>query len=362
MRKQTVVANPFEIAVDPMERLLLINFEGDPDPVYVGFEPQVFADEKNGTGQLVIGWRADGRVDVYHQPGLTLDAGKYDIAGKGLANMVGRELKDSYYRIDEHGVQAYYAFSDLKGRNIELRIQEKNPRKRQPFSLLAPMGVSAQNPSAMPVILLHDFYFIRQQHTQLLISINGKKHQPDKLPLPLDWTRMYFSRYSPDPLIVTFNPARQGPLPLVTLSGATVTAGDMALEIETDTAAYGIKSLQRRHKHHQLTLSFDPAFPNLAAACESVQGKGSFVLAGHPSAGQIRGRYAVENNAGQITVALEPIRWVPKANKASLKFLYTVAKVFTRWPSTYRWTAKITKGEDGHYMRSCWQRVEAAKS
>ena len=81
---------PFHIDIDPMKRLLLVNFEKDPDTTYVGFEPQVFDDPVNGRGHLVIGWRQDSRVDVYHQAGLHPDPAKYDIAGKGLANMVER--------------------------------------------------------------------------------------------------------------------------------------------------------------------------------------------------------------------------------------------------------------------------------
>ncbi len=34
------ILNPFALSVDPMERLLLVNFEKDPDSTYIGFEPQ----------------------------------------------------------------------------------------------------------------------------------------------------------------------------------------------------------------------------------------------------------------------------------------------------------------------------------
>ncbi len=64
------IQNPFFINIDTMQRLLLINFENDPDSVYIGFEPQVFADSINGYGHLIIGWRKDGWVDVYCQPEL----------------------------------------------------------------------------------------------------------------------------------------------------------------------------------------------------------------------------------------------------------------------------------------------------
>jgi hypothetical protein len=41
----------------------------------------------------------DGRLDVYHQPGMHPDPGKYDIAGKGLAHMVERPLKMHFLRL-----------------------------------------------------------------------------------------------------------------------------------------------------------------------------------------------------------------------------------------------------------------------
>ena len=98
------VINPFQINIDPMERLLLINFEKDPDTVYVGFEPQVFDDNVHGKGHIVIGWRVDGRVDVYYEPSLKLDPGAYDIAGKGLANMVETDFSEASYEVNDFGV------------------------------------------------------------------------------------------------------------------------------------------------------------------------------------------------------------------------------------------------------------------
>jgi hypothetical protein len=60
--------NPFRFHLDPMVRLLLIDLTGDLDRVYRGFEPQVFDDAVDGRGVIVLGWRRDGRVDVFHQP------------------------------------------------------------------------------------------------------------------------------------------------------------------------------------------------------------------------------------------------------------------------------------------------------
>ena len=88
---------PVWLHIGPMERLLLINFENDPDKIYVGFEPQLFDDVIHGRGMIIIAWRVDGRVDVYRQPGLTLDPNTYDIAGGGLHEMLERPLSDAYF-------------------------------------------------------------------------------------------------------------------------------------------------------------------------------------------------------------------------------------------------------------------------
>jgi hypothetical protein len=223
---------PVHLHIDPMEGLLLVNFENDPDEIYIGFEPQLFDDPIHGRGLIVIAWRVDGRVDVYHQPGLTLDPETYDIAGGGLNEILERPLSDAYYRVNEAGVEAYFAFEDAAGRPVEVTIGEKNRHPRQPFGLLAPMGNAATAPSALPMVYLHDFYFVRQADTILSIKVNGQERQPDTLPLPIDGTRMTFIRYSPDPLIATLNPAHDGPLtPLTRVSPTEAQLGDLHFEL-----------------------------------------------------------------------------------------------------------------------------------
>jgi hypothetical protein len=73
--------------------------------------------------------------------------------------MVERELPDAAYEINDLGVQAHYQFQDIHDRTVVITIHEKNPRKREPFGLLAPMGAAAEAPSSLPLVLLHDFYF-----------------------------------------------------------------------------------------------------------------------------------------------------------------------------------------------------------
>ncbi len=361
-----LVFNPFSIAIDPMERLLLVNFEQNPDATYIGFEPQVFDDPVNGTGHSVIGWRRDGRVDVYHQPGLHLDTAKYDIAGKGLAHRVEREMPGAAYEVDAYGVRAHYEFEDLDNRRVVIRIHEQNTKARKPFGLLAPMGAAAEAPSAMPLVLLHDFYFVRKRHTVFEISIDGKQHRPDMLPIPMDFTRMTFTRYSPKPLIATLNPAFEGELtPLeVPTSQPEVQVGETMLALEWMAGHPALKRLTRHNPIHPLELRFEPAFPALQTLVNDARRAGCFGIAGHPTTGRIAGVYTVEKRDGRITVTMRPTEgWLPRPTKLALRFLYTVASVFRKWPTTYEWTAIIHRQESGATtMRSAWCRIKRQRS
>jgi len=352
---------PVQLHIDPMERLLLINFENDPDEIYVGFEPQVFDDPVHGQGMLVIAWRVDGRVDVYHQPGLTLDPNSYDIAGGGLHEMLVRPLSDAYYRVTESGVAAYFAFEDAAGRPIEVAIQEDNRRERKPFGLLAPMGSAATAPSALPLVILHDFYFVRRAGTSITITVDGQVRQPDGLPLPLDGTRMYMTRYSPDPLIVTFNPAHSGPLtPLERVSATVARAGDLHFELVDNQGRTEIAQMRQTYKGREVSVTFTPPLPELLALADGAQTAGHFTISADPTVGTVSGDYELERQGDRVAMRMIPSGgWQPNESKWELRFLYRVASDFTNWPKTYRWTAVLDlTAPEQVTMQSAWQRTE----
>ena len=150
------------------------------------------------------------KVDLYYEKGLNLNPAKYDIAGNGLGTMKVVKFEKANFWISEAGVQADIVFDDLQNRRIEIKVIENHHKPRKPFGLLAPMGDAASHPSAMPLVYLHDFYFVRRNNTDTCLKINGKQHKIDRFPFPLDGTWMYFMRYSPDTFIVTFNPSKSG--------------------------------------------------------------------------------------------------------------------------------------------------------
>jgi hypothetical protein len=352
---------PFSIEIDPMKKLLLVNFENEPDSIYVGFEPQVFDDTINGTGHLIIGWRTDKKIDIYHQKSLTLDASKYNIAGAGLNKMIAVDMEKASFEVNDFGVQAHYKFRDMLERDVEISINEKSQRKRQPFGLLAPMGDAATNPKSLPLVLMHDFYFVRKSETDIKVSIDNKFHKLDILPLPIDWQKMTFVRYSPKPLIATFNPEFNGVLEAIymEIGQKNIEKGDYVYEIEWNDKKANLKSMSIKNDIHPLTINFNPAFPCLNTIPESAQLKGKFKISGHKSVGSISGDYAIQSSKDSTNITIVPTQgWKPKATKFSTWILFNVVKVFKKWPATYQWNAELRKGTEGLWnMQSKWIRT-----
>jgi len=359
--KRIELINPFIIDVEPMDRLLLVNFEKDPDSVYIGFEPQVFNDSLHGKGHLIIAWRGDGKVDVYHESSLTLKKENYDIVGNGLENMIPTDFSNAFYEINDTGVKANYQFDDFYNRRIKIIITEENPKKRKPFSLLAPMGDAAKNPSALPLIFLHDFYFVRRKATELKISIDEKLHQPDALPVPMDGAKMFYTRYSPRPLIARFNPAFNGVISPVYLflDQKKISNKDYDIHIQWENDLPGIKSIVRKNQTYPIRLDFPEVFPNIRSLENSAVYEGTFVISGDAAVGNISGHYHVERTDHAINLKLVPSGgWKPKPTKVSLNILYIVAKIFTTWPKTYKWTATIHHDNGQNLQKnSRWERI-----
>lgn len=360
-QNETVLLNPFSINITPMKSLLLVNIENDPDSLYIGFEPQMFDDSIHGKGYLIIAWRKDGKVDVYHEPGLKLDSSNFDIAGKGLANMITCEFTNPLLDLNDTAVNVYFKFTDIHNREVVISIAENNPKQKKPFGLLAPMGDALENPTAMPLIMLQDFYFVRRKGSEIMLTIDGKEHKADNLPLPIDRSRMTFIRYSSKPLIVKLNPKYSGKaaVHIIEDNQDVLNFDNYEIGLEwTDGKAY-IKSIIRHNEVYPVKITFNESFPNIGNMNKNEKKEGTFSIESHPSIGKIKGNYYIEFSGDDVFVKLVPSKgWIPQKSKLSLSILYRVAKVFKRWPATYEWTAKISKDDNDFYMASSWVRIK----
>ncbi len=353
------VYSPFNLRVEPMERLMLVNIEQDPDEVYIGFEPQVFDDPETGTGMLVIAYRADGLVDVYHHPDLQMADKDYGIVGKGLANMAERPFPGARFTVSPTGVDLYFAFDDTQGRPIEVMIREDGHRPTKPFGLLAPLGHGTAEPPYMPVFLLHDFYFVRRAGTQAHVMVDGRSHRLDRLPLPLDGRRMLFSRYSPDLLLVRWNTAHEGALTPLAPTNGHVVEHDGVFDLVDNAGRSEILRIRGGHGQRELAIDFRPAFPDITSLRDGARVVGEFTISGDPSVGTIAGAYRVARDGDVVQIVVHPSGgWVPNERRLVLRFMYARVDAFKNWPRDYLWEARVTLPDDGDpVISSGWRRL-----
>ncbi len=229
---------------------------------------------------------------------LNLDPANYGIAGEGLHQMVVRDFEGASFEVGPAGAQVDIRFEDLEGREIIIFVRETDTRPRRPFNLLAPMGVAASDPPALPLVYVNDFYFVRKAGTESRIEIDGRIHHTDPIPLVLDGRRVHFLRYSAAPFIVMLNPRTVTDAAILN-DGATETD-----EIRYDLASRGdkreIRRMVRTHGQREVAIDFEPAFPHLLALREDVDVSGRFRITTLPPAGTVAGTWRVVRGGRQI--------------------------------------------------------------
>ncbi len=346
------IVSPFHLLSDPMEGLLLLNFEGDPDRIYVGFEPQAFDDPAHGRGLLVIGWRVDGTVDVYHDPDLRLDPQMYGIAGGGLNAMAERSFADAVLELGPLGAQADFRFEDLEGRSVHLLVRETDLRPRTPFGLLAPMGSAAADPPALPLVYVDGFQFVRRAGSEIRIEIDGRPHRSDFIPLILDGTPVHFVRYSTDPFIVLWNPDMEARLRTLEPEAAsrsapsagafTAHADGVRYELEANGPFRELRGMSLREGEHELRIAFSPALPHLLALADEVEVSGAFRITAQPGVGTVGGHWRVARRDAQVHLEVEPDGgWTPGPAPRMARLLFRAVPTFREWPTTYLWRGTI---------------------
>jgi hypothetical protein len=350
--------SPFDFSLEPMERLLLINMEEDPDEIYLGFEPQVFDDDYVGRGMRILAYRGDKKIDVYQQPGMRAFKEDFDVAGKGCKNLVERPLENAHFEMTRQGLYVQFAFEDIQGRRIEVEIVENHPQPPKTFSLLAPLGNSTQNPPALPLFFMFDFGFVRKAGTKILVKIGDRLHRLDSLPLPFEGQRVFFTRYSLDPFLLTWNTKRDGLLDVLEdARGKEVEAGPVKYYLVDNAGHLEIDRVQVSYNNHSFWFSFSPPVPDLTGLRDGVEVEGRFDIAGEPAAGKVSGNYRLQSSGSGVEMVIQPSGgWQPEEKLLTLRLIYRMASVFRNWPKTYLWKAVFTETEQGWQQNAEWMR------
>ncbi len=342
------VVLPIRVGIDPMERLLVATFKGDPE--FEGFEPQVFDDPVNGRGMRVLRYRKDGKVDVYWQPGVKVDRNTF-VVGAGIGDFAETIIEPTHFEITERGVDLHVAFTDAQGRKVELRVLEDAPGKHG-FPLLAPVGAGIKKPRQLFLVYMPGIDLVRRTGSLFEGRIGDRTLSPASLPILLDWQRVLFIRYAAKPIIGTLNPPMSKPLIIeMPAPGSAEVDGMMIVADEKGSVTSISTGLEPRH----VKLDFTPAFPNLPdiPGGGSASGHWSIRIAGVLITG---GYYNASSRGDHAAIELDVTeQWKPSGLPLWMELFTSIVRMFRTWPTTYRWQGFVDLGE-ASVMSGAWER------
>jgi len=336
---------PFDLQVWDVDRML--NFEIADDPYYEGLELQVFDDPVHGRGMIVLlKRRQDGRFDIYRQPGLVLDPAYVQVGGE-LGEWRQASIEPARFEIGPCGIDVDVRLTDLAGREIRVLIDDRDRRRRHPGTLLAPVGSTIEQPVSLPLFLMGGCDLVRKGGPAFELRIGGRRVTTGRL--PGGWLhRRRLVKYTADPTAVLLNPAADGPVAAVDPR----TPGNARF----DGASNGIQGLQARTAGHRAGLVLAPALPNLARLRPGAEAAGDWRLDIDDTSAVVGGIWAAERRQDHVDLVLDVTRgWTPRGLPPLMAAVTRVAPVFRTWPTTYRWSATITLG-DQPMLRSRWER------
>jgi hypothetical protein len=340
-----------------MERLILINFEKDPDEFYNIFELQHACDKNGKKCMLVIAYRNDGGADVYHQSG-------YPLASQGSllndVNFTINPLEGAKFEVNTERMDVFFTFKDRYNRDIRVKVTENRKPYKNPFFLLAPIGTLPKQPKTFPVYSLYEMSFAKRKHTDITIVIDKVRHQPDTFPLPVDYAKNYFTRYSADTFNVDLNRNFEGQLqPLLAGEDNRTEYDNVIYKLADNCGHKEIKGMSTKNNKHQINIDFFPPVPDISCLRDGLIMDGAFAITTDGSAGSIRGEYHVKSRGNETEMSIHPAKgWIPNEKRLLLNLMFMIVKVFKNWPKSYFWNANIKFDSTNHpVMKSGWKRI-----
>jgi hypothetical protein len=339
---------PIRLGIDPMERLLVVSFKGDPE--FEGFEPQVFDDPINGRGMRVLRYRKDGKVDLYFQPGVRVDRSTFTV-GAGIGDFVETTIEPAQFEITQSSLNLHVAFTDAQGRKVELSVHEDTHGKSG-FPLLAPVGADVEKPPRLMLVFMPSIDLVRRTGSMFEGRVGDRILRPVSFPILLDWQRVLFIRYAAKPVIGTLNPPMSKPLTIkMPAPGSAEVDGMMIVADEKGSVARINAGLEPR----QVEMDFLPSFPNLPdlPQGDSSAGRWSIRIMGVPITG---GSYHALGEGDCVAVELDVTEnWKPSGLPFCMKIFTRVVSMFRTWPETYRWRGVVELGAEP-VMSGVWER------
>jgi hypothetical protein len=324
----------------------MLNFELPDHPVYDAVELLWFDDDERGTGMLAfLRRRADRRTDYYPEPGLRVDPSDFFL-GAGTGAWTVTAFTERHLHVTDDGVDAVAVFTDVDGRVIEIRIDDRDGMPRRRCGLLGPVGDDIEQPEALLLAWLPALDLVRRGGADPVLRIDGEDIAIVRVPAA--WLhRRHIIKYSAPMCIAEVGWRCDGAV------------GRCPPEAVTELTPDGwrVPALAVERDGHRVRLSLNPALPDLRSLAEGGSERGRWWVS-VDDARLTGGTWRARRHGDVVALTLDvDQRWQPGWLPALMRFVVRFVPAFRRWPTTYRWHAEVHLGEQPA-MTAAWERVE----
>jgi hypothetical protein len=253
------------------------------------------------------------------------------VIGSGIRGWEEIEFDVARLVVTAEGVDAEVRFTDIDGRVVEVRVDDRDGRPRRPAGLLAPVSAGIVEPVSMLLVWMPRFDLVRATGAPPVVRIDGEEVSTGRLP-GMRLHRRHLIKYAAPVVTVELNRAHGGPLP------ASVEEHQVVL----DTA--GVREILAERAGHRARLLLDPSVPDLAGLADGTRASGRW----HVEVDRVRltgGAWSATRAGDDVAVEMDvDERWRPGRLPWLMRLVTTVVPVFRRWPTTYRWRADARLG------------------
>ena len=308
---------PITVALAPIRGLVLIDLVDD--PTYRVLEPQVLAQPGGGTGLVLLAYRHDGRVELFADVGVEVDASGYDGLGEGLAGLHRTAFAPAVCEVTALGLQLDLGIATPDGGRIEVRLREHLPRGRDTIQMLAPVGGTFTSPAFFPFLWLPSLSFVPVRGTQVRVRIDGQDRSLARLPVPLGGRRCLMARYDPDVMVAQVNPTWVSEALRVRADGAD--AADPTppeaprVDVGEREGRPAIRGVTVRRGPHACAVRLDPPLPDPRRLPDGSAVGGTVALEAD-GVSRLRGAYRVARQRRSAWPGHRPVRAVAGAAAA----------------------------------------------
>lgn len=345
---------PLTLVHDPMQRLLVVDIEGDDQ--LSGIELQDFDDPQHGQGSALLAYRHDQRVDWYYTPGLRLERAAAEV-GAGVGTWAEQDFAHEL-DINPSRVRASVDLTLTDGRALRFRLHEQRRGTRRGIDLLAPLGVGIAEPEFLPMFYMPGMDLVQRRGTDVTLTLDGRRCRIVAIPVPIPYKarRCYLTRHCDSPVILRLTPATTGTVPTV-VPGPSVTTHDGAtLTFVRRDGRTELTEVSRPAGLHRAWIRLRPGLPDIASLDHGTTRRLTW-SAGVDNTTLLTGEMTAQRTGDRVALMMRPTgRWAPTGGLLRRLTIAMFPGFFRTWPTTYQWAAHIAL-TDPATITSSWERI-----